>query len=182
MLLNPNKDLIVVVDMIEGFCFKGAMASSVVASIIPKMKEFLQTNLANGVKVIHYVDSHPENALEFNSYPTHCLKDSEEAQVVKDLDFAEVELISKNSTNGFFAYNPFLEKKNIYIIGCVTDICVFELALTAQKYKEEHALPYTVNVIADLVETFDAPNHDHKQINKQYLDILSQRGVKIITE
>lgn len=182
MLLDRKEDLIVMVDMINGFCFEGNMASPNIIKLIPKIETFIEDNLNNDVSILHYTDAHPIDAQEFKTYPVHCLIGSNESKVVSELDYPKIKIINKNSTNGFFAYNPLLEKKNIYLVGCVTDICIFEFALTLQKYKEEHNLPYTINIISDLVDTFDAPNHEPQEINKQYLDILKRRGVNIITE
>ncbi|MDF9867125.1 nicotinamidase-related amidase [Bacilli bacterium PM5-3] len=180
MILDKKNDLIVMIDMINGFSYEGAFASENIINLIPNIKKFVKDNIDSGVEVIHYIDSHPNDAQEFNSYPPHCLENSSEAQVINDLDFNEIELIKKNSTNGFMAKNPFDYNKNLYIIGCVTDICIFEFALSAQKYKEERNLEYTVNIISDLVDTFDSENHDSKEINKQFLNILKTRGVNII--
>lgn len=180
MILNKDKDLLVVIDMIKGFSYEGAFASDNVVALVPKTRDFLKKQIDNKVEIIHYVDNHPSDALEFKTYPVHCISGSSEAEVIDELNFKEIELIPKNSTNGFMAKNPFEYQKNLYIIGVVTDICVFEFALSAQKYKEEHNLDYSVNIISDLVTTFDAPNHDSKEVNKFFLNFLKERGVNII--
>ncbi|MDL2211784.1 cysteine hydrolase [Erysipelotrichaceae bacterium OttesenSCG-928-M19] len=180
MILDKKNDLIVMIDMVNGFSYEGAFASDNVVAMIAPMREFLIANIKNGVEIIHYTDHHPENALEFNTYPVHCVEGSNEARVITDLDFEEIEIIKKNSTNGFMAKNPFIYEKNLYIIGCVTDICIFEFALSAQKYREEHMLPYTVNIINDLTTTFDGPDHDAKKIHEEFIDFLKTRGINII--
>lgn len=179
MLLDKEKDLLVIIDMINGFTYQGAFASDNVVKIIKPMASFVQEAINNGIQVIHYIDNHPEDALEFQVYPKHCTGD-EESLPVKELDFKEIEIIHKNSTNGFFAKNPFVYEKNLYIIGCVTDICIFEYALTCQKYKEHHNLPYSVNVIEKYTATFDGPDHDAKVIQKQFIELLKSRGINII--
>lgn len=181
MKLNKESDLLVIIDMINGFTIEGAFASENVCKIIPQMAEFVKGCLEDDIQVVHYTDVHPQDALEFRSYPVHATKGSSETLVVKELDFKEIEIIEKNSTNGFFAKNPFDYKKNLYIIGCVSDICVFEFALTAQKYIEQHQLPYTVNVIENLVATFDAPGHDAKEVHERYMNDLKIRGVNLET-
>lgn len=180
MILNKDKDLVVVIDMINGFCYEGVFASENVAKLVPKMKEFLEKQISNQIEIIHYIDNHPEDAQEFASYPAHCIKGSSETQVIPDLDFKEIEHIYKNSTNGFMAKNPFVYHKNLYIIGVVSDICIFEFALSAQKYKEEFNLPYKVNVIRDLVTTFDGENHNADEVNDLFLNLLQSRGVTIL--
>ena len=180
MLLNKDEDMIVMIDMINGFASVGPFASTNVLNMVDDMKDFLDKNIKNNVQIIHFVDSHQLDSLEFNTYPVHCLEDSFESKVIEKLNFKEIEIFHKNSTNGFFVKNCFDYKKNVYIVGCVTDICVFEYALSAQKYKEQFNLPYKVNIIKKLVATFDGPNHDSNEINTTYLNILGQRGINII--
>lgn len=180
MILNKNEDILIIIDMINGFVNEGAMANPNAYSIINTTQELVEQCLNDDVEIIHYIDTHQEDAQEFDSYPPHCLKGTSEAQPIKEIDYKKIKHIYKNSTNGFFAKNPFDYKKNIYIIGLVTDICIFEFALTAQKYKEEYNLPFSVNVINDLVTTFDAPGHNAKLVHKQFIDILESRGVNII--
>lgn len=124
MVLDSKKDLILMVDMINGFCFEGNMASPNIANLIPKIKVFIEKNLANDVAITHYVDAHPQDAQEFKTYPVHCLAGSNESKVVSELDYPKIKVINKNSTNGFFAYNPLLEKK-IFILLVVLLIYVF---------------------------------------------------------
>lgn len=180
MILDKDKDIVVVIDMVRGFSYEGAFASENVVALVPKTRDFLKQQIDNNVQIIHYVDNHPNDAAEFNTYPVHCVVGTSECEVIEELDFKEIELIPKNSTNGFMAKNPFVYHKNLYILGVVTDICIFEFALSAQKYKEEHNLSYSVNIISDLVTTFDAQNHDSKQVNEYFLNFLEQRGVTII--
>ena len=180
MILDCNKDMIVMIDMINGFSYEGAFASPNIVALIKPMKKFIVANLKNKVQIAHYIDCHPQDAQEFTSYPVHCLKNSSESQPIKELDFPEITIIPKNSTNGFMAKNPFDYQKNLYLVGCVTDICIFEFALSAQKYKEEYQLPFTVNIINDLVATFDAPQHDAIETHNFFINLLKTRGVNII--
>jgi nicotinamidase-related amidase len=181
MILDKEKDMIIIIDMINGFTYEGAFASENVVNIIEPMAKFVKANLDAKVLTIHYTDAHPIDAIEFNTYPTHCIIDSNESKPVKQLDFNEIEIIKKNSTNGFFAKNPFNYNKNLYIIGCVSDICIYEFALTCSKYKEQFALDQSVNVIQNLCATFDGPEHEASIIHKQFMQDLKNRGVNIIT-
>ncbi len=179
-MLNQN-DLLIIIDMNNGFVKAGALSSPNVLKLVPKMQEFVTKCIESNVEVWHYVDSHTKDCHEFNVYPEHCLADTVESQVIDELDFEEILVIHKNSTNGFLTKNPFTKNRNIYIIGCVTDICIFDFAYTAIKYVHEHNLTYSVNVIENLCATFDAPNHDSKQIHQQSIDKLASEGVNIIS-
>ncbi|MDR1781452.1 MAG: cysteine hydrolase [Bacilli bacterium] len=180
MNLEKNNDMIVIIDMVNGFAKEGNMASPLVYEIINPIKKLIDKSLDNGIKVIHYTDSHPSNAQEFKTYPIHCLENTSESLPVDELNDNRIEIIKKNSTNGFLAFNPFTYQKNLFVCGCVTDICVFEFCLTAQKYKEEYNLPYSVNLIKDLVQTYDGEDHEYSKINSTFINMLKQRGINIV--
>lgn len=180
-MLNNNSDLLVIIDMNNGFVNKGALSSPNVKALVPKMREFVMEQLDNSVQTIHYLDWHDEDCKEFNTYPKHCIKNTQESEVIKELDDNRIEKFYKNSTNGFFVKNPLDFKKNIYIIGCVTDICVFDFAHTTNKYIQEFNLDYTVNIIENLCATFDAPNHVAIEVHEKTICRLEDNGVNIIS-
>lgn len=181
MKLTKN-DKIIIIDMINGFAYEGALHSSNVANLVPKMKSFLMDAIANDIEIIHYTDSHPQNCNEFKTYPPHCIENTNEAKIIEELDFNEIEIVKKNSTNGFLAKNPFNNNiKNLYIIGCVSDICIHDFAHTAIKYVDEKNLNVTINIIENLCATFDAPNHDSTEIHNQTMNKLKNDGINIIS-
>ncbi|PKL05932.1 MAG: hypothetical protein CVV53_06910, partial [Spirochaetae bacterium HGW-Spirochaetae-9] len=87
-----------------------------------------------------------KDAKEFSAYPTHCVGDTEESDLVDTLAALEAQgliTIHKNSTNGILAHNPAaidLNLSNFLVIGCVTDICVYQYAVTLRAYLNEHQL------------------------------------------
>ncbi len=177
------RSLLVMIDMVNGFANYGNLSSSNVAELILPMKQFVKTFLLKKIRTIHYTDFHRENAKEFLSYPKHCVIGSGEEKVVEELDLAGIEVIQKNSTNGFLKYNPSLNNSYdyVFIIGCVSDICIYEYAITYQKFLEEHDLETKLIVVDDLVATFDAPNHDAKLVHRQSMDKLAQNGITILS-
>lgn len=180
-MLSKN-DKLIIIDMVNGFAHQGALSSPNVAKLIPNIQQLVEQSIENNVEVVHYIDSHPKDAYEFNVYPPHCIQGTVEANIVEELVFPEIEVIEKNSTNGFLAKNPFQDSmKNLYIVGCVSDICIIDFAHTAIKYIHEYNLNVTVNVIENLCATFDAPNHDSIEIHNQSMNSLKADGVNIIS-
>src|SRR5258706_10594641 len=99
---NPEKIAIISVDMVNGFCHKGALASTEVKSIIPSVVDIFQKGHTNGVdKFILVQDAHHHEAAEFAAYPPHCVKGTDEADTIpelKNLSFAkDFIVIEKNS-------------------------------------------------------------------------------------
>ncbi len=203
-MLDPKNDMLIIIDMNNGFVYEGALASPNVAALVPKMQNFVKKCLAARIEVWHYVDAHAKGCPEFNVYPEHCVAGTKESEVIPELNFPEVRVIPKNSTNGFLARNPFEgcaftdpsvsnnssesnecrgqahgQAKNLYIIGCVTDICVHDFAFTAIKYVHEYNLPHTVTVIGNLCATFDAPDHNSTMVHAATLAKLKREGVNI---
>lgn len=179
-MLN-NNDMLIIIDMNNGFVKSGALSSPNVLNLVPKMQDFVKKCLQNNIEIWHYVDAHDQDCPEFNVYPIHCLKGSIESEVIDELKFDEIKIIHKNSTNGFLTKNPFTENKNLYIIGCVTDICVHDFAYTAIKYVHEHNLNLTVTIIENLCATFDAPNHDSNEVHSSTIEKLKREGINIIS-
>ncbi|MFV0424060.1 MAG: cysteine hydrolase family protein [Bacilli bacterium] len=180
MKLTKN-DKLIIIDMINGFAFEGALSSPNVAKLIPGIKKLIETSLENNIEVVHYTDSHPKNCKEFLVYPPHCIEGSNEAKIISELNFDEITIIKKNSTNGFLAKNPFEDGiKNLYIVGCVSDICIFDFAYAAIKYVHEKDLNINVNVIENLCATFDAENHDSQEVHANSMKKLENAGVNII--
>ena len=177
--------LIAVVDMIEGFINFGALSSPEIKSIVEPMRSFLQNTKENK---IFLVDSHNEEAEEFKDFPPHCIKGSGEDKVISELEeFAEIKFM-KNSFNAFHSeqFRSYLIRnmdkyRNYYIIGCCTDICVLNLALTMKTYFNEHNLANEVYVIRELVETFNLPDHDQAASNESAISVMKTNGVKVIS-
>ncbi len=181
MKLTKN-DMLIIIDMVNGFAFEGALSSPNVAKLIPGIKSLVEDSIKNNVEIIHYTDSHPENCNEFKTYPPHCIENTFESEIVDGLDYKQIQVIKKNSTNGFLAHNPFSKEiKNLYIVGCVSDICVFDFTHTAIKYVHEKDLNVSVNVIENLCATFDAPNHEAVIVHTEYMNKLKNDGVNIIS-
>lgn len=177
--------LIAVVDMIEGFINFGALSSPDIKTIVEPMVDFLKNTKENK---IFLVDSHNEEAAEFSDFPPHCIKGSGEDKVIKELEeFAEIKFM-KNSFNAFHSeqFRSYLIRnmdkyRNYYIIGCCTDICVLNLALTLKTYFNEHNMYNEVYVIRELVETYNLPGHDKATSNESAINVMKTNGIKVIS-
>lgn len=177
--------IIAVVDMIEGFINFGALSSPDIRAIVPPMQDFLKNTVESKVFL---VDSHNEEAIEFKDFPPHCIKGSGEDKVIEELEeFAEMKFM-KNSFNAFHSeqFRSYIIRnmdkfRNYYIIGCCTDICVLNLALTLKTFFNEHSFGNEVYVIRELVDTFNLPGHDRTTENNAALGIMKTNGIKIIS-
>ncbi|AZG68413.1 isochorismatase family cysteine hydrolase [Mycoplasma struthionis] len=177
-----KKNAIFVVDMVNGFCTSGSLASQYIAKLIPAQKDFLEKKVAeNKSKIIFLCDAHSENDIEMLSYPIHCLKGSFESDIVKELKPFADQIIYKNTTNSFFAIDKKLyEEFNSYeIIGCCSDICILQFALSLKMYLNSKQINKNVIVYENLVSTFDSENHNKDEFHNMAIKLLKNAGILI---
>lgn len=181
-----NQSLIVMIDMINGFCKFGPLSSPFVNNMVPLMSRFIDEAIQTGIPIISYRDSHPLEATEFKQYPPHCIADTEESNLVDELLRPELIDVPKNSTNGFLAKNPLdlvdsNEIKHIFVTGCVTDICVRDFTTTMNKYLEEANIKCQVYLIENLVDTFHIEGaHDRQAEHVLALYQLKNSGIELV--
>lgn len=165
---NHNDTLVVMVDMVNGFCKFGALSSVHVEKLIPKMSMFLDECIDKSIPILAYQDSHTSNkAVEFDFYPPHCISGSSESEIVDELQRKELHVKPKNSTNGFLAFNPldeFKNARNFLVIGCVTDICVRDFSTTMSKYLQQNNIKGRVYVIENLVDTYEIDGIHNREV------------------
>lgn len=185
-----NKSVLFVVDMNNGFCKKGALASERVESIIEDIVEVIEKFKEKNMPIIAFTDCHNDDAVEFKSFPPHCIEGTAEVDIVSEIKAFEKNytLIKKNSTNAFHEeetqkiINELIKNgyENWYITGCVTDICVKQFALTLKTYFNTKNIDMNVIIPKNCVETFDGPGHDADEMNKYSFMEMSQAGIVII--
>lgn len=187
--LNELKDPVVfVVDMVNGFVKEGALADPEIMSIVEDQKKLMDQLECRNVFVC---DSHPPKTREFLSYPQHCMIGTKEAEVIDELKDHIKRIIHKNSTNTFvaFEFQEFLQDecsryKDLIIVGCCTDLCILQFALSLQSYLNEHNLcEQRVIVPANLVETYHIEDvHDAYFWNDVSLKNMAANGITVVSE
>ncbi len=179
------KKLLVIVDVINGFITEGALADPKIAQIIPPVITALEAALANQDKIVALADAHSEDAAEFQSFPPHCLKGTTESALVAELlpYQTQLTLIEKNSTNGFFApgFSDLLTEtyQEIVLVGCCTDICVLQLALTLKTHFNQTNQKVPISVIKPATYTFDLAHHSAEPYHIMALNLMQQAGIII---
>ena len=152
--------VVLVVDMVRGFCEEGhnLYVGPTIREIIPRIRDLLREEKARGSHIIFLCDTHDPDDSEFKMFPPHCIRGSEEAEVIPELqEFAE-EVIPKRRFSGFFETNldqrlKELKPDKIIVVGDCTNICVLYTVADARNRD------YAVEVPADCVATFDAEAH-----------------------
>ena len=153
---------LLVVDMLVGFLEPGhnLYCGDEARSIIPNVKRLIETEQAKGTKVFFICDTHDPDDLEFKIFPVHCVKGTEEAEVIRELSGYEGQIIQKRRYSAFFDTDlgnqlAELAPEKAIICGVATDICVMHTVADARNRD------YAVEIPEDCVATFDADAHTY---------------------
>ncbi|MCL4339396.1 cysteine hydrolase [Patescibacteria group bacterium] len=198
---DPEKSAIVSVDVINGFCHDGPLASPRIKKIITPILSLFKKAYKAGVRnFVLLQDNHDANATEFSTYPPHCrlgTKESETVPELKKLPFADkFVIVPKNSISPSFGthFNRWLETHKsvdtFIVVGDCTDICVYLLSLHLKVYADAYNLKRKVIVPADCVDTFDTPvrmakklnimPHDAEFLHKVFLYHMKLNGLEVV--
>lgn len=135
---------LLVVDVQNDFCPGGALAVKDGDEVVPVINKLIpQFPL-----VVASMDWHPADSVHFEKWPPHCVRQTEGADLHKDLHVSMIEKIFLKGTEGkddgysaFEATNMNLEDylkgrgiTDLYIAGLTTDYCVKETVLDAVEH------------------------------------------------
>lgn len=200
---NPGQSAILSVDITNGFCKAGSLASPRVAAIIPPITDLLQRGWKAGLRNIALIqDCHTPDALEFEAYAQHAICGSEEADTVEEIKalpfFSELKLITKNSIDSqantlldsWIAERP--EVNTFVVVGDCTDICTYLLAIHLRTKANAYHLPWRVIVPEDCVATYDLPlalarqigatPHPGDLLHKVFLYHMALNGIEVVRQ
>lgn len=165
---NPERVAIVSVDVINGFCVSGPLASERVGRIVEPIASLFQRAWDHGIRhIILTQDSHEPDAVEFSAWPPHCVRGTEEAEPVDAFKrlpfFKEMVILEKNSIssglntglNEWLAQHP--EVDTFIVVGDCTDLCTYQLAMHLRLDANARQLQRRVIVPVEGVETYDRP-------------------------
>lgn len=184
--LDPEKTVLVIVDMINAFARTGPLQSPRVEALIPEVVRVLKLCRRRGIGAIAFADSHSRRSPEFDSYPAHALAGTAESEVVDEIkEVGGYTLFAKNSTNGFleegfqnwFSSHPHLE--NFIVVGDCTDICVQQFALSLKAYSNMRDERRRVIVPVNAVDTYDLGAHNGDLTHVMALFNMMGNGVEL---
>ena len=151
---------VLVVDMLVGFLEAGhnLYCGDEAREVIPNVKRLIEREQAAGSEVFFICDNHDPDDLEFQIFPVHCVKGTDEAKIIPELSDYEGEVIPKQRYSGFYGTDlqqrlAALGPDKIIICGVCTDICVMHTAADARNRD------YHVEIAVDCVATFDPKAH-----------------------
>jgi len=165
---DPARAAILSVDVINGFCVSGPLASERVGRIVEPIASLFQRAWDYGIRhILLTQDSHEPDAVEFSAWPPHCIRGTAEAEPVDAFKrlpfFNQMVILEKNSIssglntglNDWLAQHP--EVNTFIVVGDCTDLCTYQLAMHLRLDANARQLQRRVIVPTDGVETYDRP-------------------------
>lgn len=200
--IDPRRTAVISEDLVKGFCTVGPLASPRVQAIVPAVVRLFERAHALGVQ--HFLlpqDAHDPAAVEFGSFPAHCVRGTEEARTIPALEalpFApQFTIIPKNSldpslTEEFSAWLAQHGDVNTFIVvGDCTDFCVYQIAMSLRvRANQRQQRDVRIIVPADCVNTYDVPvetaralgilPHDGDLFHLVFLFHMALNGIEVI--
>ena len=181
-------NMLVIVDMVNGFINFGALADKNINKITPNIINLIKFAKNKDYKIVAFKDSHSKDDKEFEVFPAHCLKGTPESELIPELKRYEGQfdyVIEKNTTNGFITkefYNLIKTNKfdNVVVCGCCTDICVLNFVESYLKYIKKFGVNTKIYVVENACYTFDGKNHDAQEYHNSSLSEMKNLGARII--
>ena len=163
---QPASAAILSIDVIEGFCSQGALASPRVGGIVTPIARLMQAAWAAGLRqVVLLQDTHEPDAVEFGAWPPHCVRGSAESQAVAALRalpfYNQMTVFPKNSISArwgtglgnWLADQPAID--TFIVVGDCTDLCTYQLAMDLRLEANARQLIRRIILPADCVDTYD---------------------------
>ena len=187
--LTRVKELLITIDMINGFVKKGTLAAPSIMRVVPRQKELLDEAINDKDMALLFVrDSHPIDAVEFKTFAPHCIEGSLETELIDEFKQYEKYALTylKNSTNLIFAFElqhdliRFYNLERIRLMGCLSEVCVLNGAIGLRTFFDQINKDVEICVHADAIDTFNAPGHDANMVTDNALIKMQANGIKIL--
>ena len=180
------------IDMNNGFVNFGPMANHKYNDLVPEQLDLIEMFREEDELVNFILENHDKDALEFTSYPAHCIEGTEEAKLIPEFQGEEnkpnTRTYYKNSINGMLNRTlqddiKSLEKlKMIVLAGVCGDLCVMDFGRTLLRYLDEINHDLKVFVVKSCIDTFDAPGHNREEWLEIAYKVLAQAGAVVVED
>jgi nicotinamidase-related amidase len=198
---EPERVALISIDVINGFCKSGPLASERVGRIAQPVADVFERAYALGVRSFALTqDTHDPSTPEFQFYPPHCIRDTVESEAVDELKalafFNDVAIFPKNSINSHIStgLGAWLKARpqvdRFVVVGDCSDLCTYQAAMQLRLEANADNLARRVIVPADVVDTFDTPvavarelgiyAHDGDLHHVLFLHHMALNGVEVV--
>lgn len=191
-ILKPEEieKALYIIDMNNGFVNFGAMANPLYNNLVPEQLKMIEKIRKENGQINFILEGHKNNALEFETYPKHCIIGTPEAELIPELILEQ----TKNNTNTYYknCINGMLNNKvrkdikklkalkEVIFEGVCADLCVMDFARTYARYLDEINKRTKLFVVKNAIDTFDAPNHNREEWINIACKVMEQAGIIVV--
>ena len=150
-------NVVLVVDMLIGVMEPGKnlYCGDEARQIIPNIKRLIESEQAAGSSIIFIADNHDPDDLEFEMFPVHCVRGTEECEVIPELaDYVTVTLQKRR-------YSAFYETDLAGRLKTLNPEKIILAGVVMHTAADARNRDYAVEVPTDCVASFDPDAHRH---------------------
>ncbi|MGH2532582.1 MAG: isochorismatase family protein [Thermomicrobiales bacterium] len=199
---DPARAAIFSADMIVGFCRCGNLASPRIDALTEPVVDLFRRAYDLGVREFVLVqDTHDPTTPEFRAWPEHCLRGTEESEMIPELAAlpfrGRFTVIPKNSLGPGYAttFDAWLDEhtaiSTAIVVGDCTDLCTYNLAMHLRlRANARNIGSFDVIVPANAVDTYDLSEETAREIgafphpgdffHQVFLYHLALNGIRVV--
>lgn len=178
------------IDMNNGFVNFGNMANPKYNELVNEQLKLINKFRKENQLVNFVLEGHTTDSIEFDSYPSHCVLGTKEAELIPEFideqNKENTRTYYKNSINGMLNRNLQDDIKNqdnlneIVIGGVCADLCVMDFSRTFSRYLDEINRRAKIFVVENTIDTYDSLDHNREEWMDIAKKVMTQAGIIMI--
>ena len=178
------------IDMNNGFVNFGNMANPKYNELVKEQLKLINKFRKENQLVNFVLEGHTTDSIEFDSYPSHCVLGTKEAELIPEFideqNKENTRTYYKNSINGMLNRNlqdDIKSKDNlneIVIGGVCADLCVMDFARTFSRYLDEINRRAKIFVVENTIDTYDSLDHNREEWMDIAKKVMTQAGIIMV--
>lgn len=178
------------IDMNNGFVNFGNMANPKYNELVNEQLKLINKFRKENQLVNFVLEGHTTDSIEFDSYPSHCVLGTKEAELIPEFideqNKENTRTYYKNSINGMLNRNLQDDIKNqgnlneIVIGGVCADLCVMDFARTFSRYLDEINRRAKIFVVENTIDTYDSLDHNREEWMDISKKVMTQAGIIMV--
>ena len=178
------------IDMNNGFVNFGNMANPKYNELVNEQLKLVNKFRKENQLVNFVLEGHTTDSIEFDSYPSHCVLGTKEAELIPEFineqNKENTRTYYKNSINGMLNRNlqdDIKSKDNlneIVIGGVCADLCVMDFARTFSRYLDEINRRAKIFVVENTIDTYDSLEHNREEWMDIAKKVMTQAGIIMV--
>lgn len=179
------------IDMNNGFVNFGNMANPKYNELVNEQLKLVNKFRKENQLVNFVLEGHTTDSIEFDSYPSHCVLGTKEAELIPEFineqNKENTRTYYKNSINGMLNRNLQDDIKSqdnlneIVIGGVCADLCVMDFARTFSRYLDEINRRAKIFVVENTIDTYDSLDHNREEWMDIAKKVMTQAGIIMVS-